>query len=311
VKVHLLDGTYELFRHHFAVPSHVTADGREIAAMRGVLESVLNLLSEVEVTHLAVATDHVIESFRNEMYAGYKTGEGLDPILHSQFHPLESALESMGVVVWPMVEFEADDAMAAGAHLASQDPAVTQVQILTPDKDLGQCVVGTRVVQFDRRKRQMIDHQGVIEKFGVPPESIPDYLGLVGDTADGYPGLPGWGAKSAAAVLARYGHLENIPDHAGQWDVPGLRGAAKLASTLLEGRADAVLFRAIATVDRECVTLPNGVEGLRWLGPRDDFEEVAKTFDGKSIAQRARTLAASKATHAVHTAHVAKVARES
>jgi 5'-3' exonuclease len=202
------------------------------------------------------------------------------------------------VVVWPMVEFEADDAMAAGAHLASQDPAVTQVLILTPDKDLGQCVVGTRVVQFDRRKRLMIDHQGVIEKFGVPPESIPDYLGLVGDTADGYPGLPGWGAKSAAAVLARYGHLENIPDHAGQWDVPGLRGAAKLATTLLEGRADAVLFRAIATVDRECVTLPNGVEGLRWTGPRADFEEVAKTFDGKSIAQRARALAESKANHA-------------
>lgn len=295
VKVHLLDGTYELFRHYHAVPSHVTADGREVAAIRGVLESVLNLLSEVDVTHLAVATDHVIESFRNELYAGYKTGEGIDPILWAQFWPLETALESMGVVVWPMVEFEADDALAAGASIAAQDPAVEQVLILTPDKDLGQCVEGSRVVQFDRRKRQLIDRQGVIEKFGVAPESIPDYLALVGDTADGYPGLAGWGAKSASAVLARYGHLEHIPDHAGQWDVPGLRGAAKLAATLVAGRADAVLFRAIATVDRECVTLPDGVEGLRWLGPRADFEEVAAGFDGRSIAARARALAESKA----------------
>lgn len=295
MKVHLLDGTYELFRHYHAVPSHVTADGREVAAIRGVLESVLNLLSEVDVTHLAVATDHVIESFRNELYAGYKTGEGIDPILWAQFWPLETALESMGVVVWPMVEFEADDALAAGASIAAQDPAVEQVLILTPDKDLGQCVEGSRVVQFDRRKRQLIDRQGVIEKFGVAPESIPDYLALVGDTADGYPGLAGWGAKSASAVLARYGHLEHIPDHAGQWDVPGLRGAAKLAATLVAGRADAVLFRAIATVDRECVTLPDGVEGLRWLGPRADFEEVAAGFDGRSIAARARALAESKA----------------
>ena len=185
VKVHLLDGTYELFRHYHAVPSHITADGREVAAIRGVLESVLNLLSEVEVTHLAVATDHVIESFRNEMYAGYKTGEGIDPILWAQFWPLEAALESMGVVVWPMVEYEADDALAAGAYLAAQDPSVEQVFILTPDKDLGQCVEGTRVVQFDRRKRHLIDRQGVIEKFGVAPESIPDYLALVVDSADG------------------------------------------------------------------------------------------------------------------------------
>ncbi len=295
VKVHLLDGTYELFRHYHAVPSHITADGREVAAIRGVLESVLNLLSEVEVTHLAVATDHVIESFRNEMYAGYKTGEGIDPILWAQFWPLEAALESMGVVVWPMVEYEADDALAAGAYLAAQDPSVEQVFILTPDKDLGQCVEGTRVVQFDRRKRHLIDRQGVIEKFGVAPESIPDYLALVGDSADGYPGLAGWGAKSASAVLARYGHLEHIPDHAGQWDVPGLRGAAKLAATLVAGRTDAVLFRAIATVDRACVTLPDGVEGLRWLGPGADFEDVAQSFDGKSIAARARALAESKA----------------
>ncbi len=300
VKVHLLDGTYELFRHYHAVPSHITEDGREVAALRGVLESVLNLLSEVDVTHLGVATDHVIESFRNDMYHGYKTGEGIDPLLWAQFWPLEEALESMGVVVWPMVNFEADDAMAAAAHLAAQDPTVDQVLILTPDKDLGQCVEGNRIVQFDRRKRQLVDQQGVIEKFGVPPESIPDYLALVGDTADGYPGLAGWGAKSASAVLARYGHLEDIPDQAGQWDVPGLRGAQKLAATLVAGRADAVLFRAIATVDRECVTLPDGVEGLRWRGPRSDFEEVAKSFDGKSIAARARALAESKAKRALN-----------
>lgn len=294
MKVHLLDGTYEMFRHYFAVPSHITADGREVNAIRGVLDSVLSLLSEPDVTHLGVATDHVIESFRNELYAGYKTGEGIDPVLWQQAHPMEKALEAMGVVVWPMVAFEADDALAAGAHLAAEDPAVEQVFILTPDKDLGQCVVGRRVVQFDRRKRLLIDHDGVIEKFGVAPESIPDYLAVVGDTADGYPGLPGWGAKSAAAVIARYGHLEDIPDHAGQWDVPGLRGAQKLAATLLAQRADAMLFRTIATVQRDAITLPNGVEGLRWQGPRADFEQVAAIFDGQSIVKRARALAAKK-----------------
>jgi 5'-3' exonuclease len=294
VKVHLLDGTYELFRHHFALPSHVTADGREIAAMRGVLESVLNLLSEKDVTHLGVATDHVIESFRNDMYAGYKTGVGIEPTLWSQFHPLEDALVAMGVVTWPMVEFEADDAMAAAAHLAALDDRVEQVLLLTPDKDLGQCVVGKRVVQFDRRKRLMIDHDGVVEKFGVPPAAIPDYLALVGDTADGYPGLQGWGAKSAAAVLARYGSLEEIPLNPGQWDVPGLRGAQKLCATLVDNIADAVLFRKIATTRNDAITLPDGVDGLRWTGPIPEFEAVAASLDTPALYTRALSVAAKK-----------------
>ena len=292
MKVHLLDGTYELFRHYFAVPSHITVDGHEVAAIRGVLESVLNLLSERDVTHLGVATDHIIESFRNDLYAGYKTGAGIDPLLFAQFHPLELALEAMGVVVWPMVEFEADDAMAAAASIASADPAVEQVVLLTPDKDLGQCVQQDgRVVQFDRRMRKLIDYAGVIEKFGVPPAAIPDYLGLVGDTADGFPGLPGWGAKSTAAVLARYGSLEQIPLNPGQWDVPGLRGAPKLCATLVANLSDALLFRTIATVCRDAITLDGGVESLRWAGPTEAFEAIADQLESPGLAVRANTLA--------------------
>ena len=296
MKVHLLDGTYELFRHYFAVPSHITVDGHEVAAIRGVLESVLNLLSERDVTHLGVATDHIIESFRNDLYAGYKTGAGIDPLLFAQFHPLELALEAMGVVVWPMVEFEADDAMAAAASIAAADPAVEQVVLLTPDKDLGQCVQQDgRVVQFDRRMRKLIDYAGVIEKFGVPPAAIPDYLGLVGDTADGFPGLPGWGAKSTAAVLARYGSLEQIPLNPGQWDVPGLRGAPKLCAALVDNLSDALLFRTIATVRRDAITLEGGVESLRWKGPTDEFETVAAQLESPGLAVRAKTLAARRA----------------
>ena len=261
-----------------------------------MLESVLNLLSERDVTHLGVATDHVIESFRNDLYAGYKTGAGINPVLFSQFQPLELALQAMGVVVWPMVEFEADDAMAAAAAIAAADPSVEQVVILTPDKDLGQCVEGTRVVQFDRRQRKLIDHAGVVEKFGVPPSAIPDYLGLVGDTADGFPGLAGWGAKSASAVLARYGSLEQIPAHVGQWDVPGLRGAAKLCATLVDQLADALLFRTIATVRRDAITLSDGVEGLRWLGPTDAFSAIAERLESPGLAVRARALADRRRT---------------
>ncbi len=290
MRVHLVDGTYELFRYFFALPSHVTADGREVGALRGVLGSMLDLIED-GATHMAVATDHVIESYRNELYDGYKTGEGVDPVLWSQAHPLEDALRAMGVTVWAMVEFEADDAMAAGAALATQDERVSQVLICTPDKDLGQCVVGDRVVQFDRRKREILNADAVAAKFGVPPESIPDYLGLVGDTADGFPGLPGWGAKSTAAVLARYGHLEEIPLHAGQWDVPGLRGVPKLAATLVEHLADAVLFRTIATVRRDAVTLPDGVDGLHWTGPRPEFEALAQSIDAPNLARRAAHLA--------------------
>ena len=295
MKVHVLDGTYELFRHYFAVPSHITVDGHEVAAIRGVLESVLNLLSERDVTHLGVATDHIIESFRNDLYAGYKTGAGIDPLLFAQFHPLELALEAMGVVVWPMVEFEADDAMAAAASIAATDPVVDQVVLLTPDKDLGQCVQQDgRVVQFDRRMRKLIDYAGVIEKFGVPPAAIPDYLGLVGDTADGFPGLPGWGAKSTAAVLARYGSLEQIPLNPGQWDVPGLRGASKLCATLVANLSDALLFRTIATVRRDAITLDGGVESLRWRGPTEGFEAVAAQLESPGLAVRAKTLAARR-----------------
>jgi 5'-3' exonuclease len=295
MNVHLLDGTYELFRHFFGAPPRQMSDGREVGAIRGVVESVISLLNDPEVTHLAVAFDHVIESFRNDMYAGYKTGEGMDPVLWSQAHPLEEALRAMGVVVWPMIEFEADDALAAGAMIAGADPRVDRVFILTPDKDLGQCVEGTRVVQFDRRARKLIDHNGVVEKFGVPPASIPDYLALVGDTADGYPGIPGWGAKSTAAVLAVYGSLENIPRNPGQWEVPGLRGAQKLCASLNERLADAVLFRAIATVARESITLEHGIDELEWRGPRADFEAVAlEMFDGASIVKKVEALTAKK-----------------
>ena len=292
MKVHLLDGTYELFRHHFALPPHITSDGRHVAAVTGVLESVLNLLSERDVTHLGVATDHVIESFRNDLYPGYKTGAGVDPDLMSQFVPLEDALHALGVVVWPMVEFEADDAMAAAAAIADADERVEQVLILTPDKDLGQCVRGQRVVQFDRRKRLLIDEAGVIEKFGVGPASIPDYLALVGDSADGYPGLPGWGAKSASAVLARYGKLEEIPVHAGKWDVPGLRGAPKLADTLIDRLADALLFRVIATVREDAVSVE--VDDLRWSGPTEAFAAVAASLDKPGLANRATAIAARR-----------------
>ncbi len=290
MRVHLVDGTYELFRYFFALPSHVTADGRETGAMRGVLGSMLDLIED-GATHLAVATDHVIESYRNDLYAGYKTGEGIDPTLWSQAHPLEDALRAMGVVVWAMVEFEADDALAAGAAIAEADPRVEQVLICTPDKDLGQCVRGSRVVQFDRRKREILDDAAVRAKFGVDPTSIPDYLGLVGDTADGYPGLAGWGAKSTAAVLARYGKLEEIPLYAGQWDVPGLRSAPKLAATLVQNIADALLFRTIATVRLDAVTLPGGVDDLRWHGPTPGFEALAASIDAPNLFRRATHLA--------------------
>jgi 5'-3' exonuclease len=258
-----------------------------------VLESVLNLFAD-GVTHLGVATDHVIESFRNELWPGYKSGEGLDPEIWSQFHPLEDALRALGVVVWPMEEYEADDALAAAAFLAGQDDRVEQVVIMTPDKDLGQCVVGKRIVQFDRRKRLFIDHDGVIEKFGVPPESIPDYLALVGDTADGYPGLPGWGAKTASSVLAVYGHLEGIPTMASAWEVPGLRGTPKLSATLEENREQAMLFRLIATTRNDAITLPDGVDGLLWKGPTPGFAELCASMESTSMAPRADAIWAGR-----------------
>jgi len=291
MRVHLVDGTYELFRHFFAVPATKGADGVEVAAIQGVLGSILYLI-EGGATHVGVATDHVIESFRNDLWPGYKTSAGIDPTLLAQFHPLEVALESMGVVVFPMVEFEADDALAAAAATAAADPHVEQVLICTPDKDLAQCVRGTRVVQFDRRARQVRDEAGVVAKFGVPPASIPDYLALVGDSADGYPGLPGWGAKSAAAVLARYGRLEDIPERASAWDVP-VRGAAALSATFNAQREEAELFRVLATLRGDAPAIET-VDQLRWTGPRADFEAVTRAIALPSLLTRAQAAAASR-----------------
>lgn len=246
MKVHLVDGTYELFRHYFAVPAAQDEDGHEVGAVRGVIDSLRGLVRS-GATHVAVATDHVVESFRNELWPGYKTSAGVPPELLAQFPRLETALEAEGFVVWPMVEYEADDALASGAWLASTDPRVEQVLICTPDKDLAQCVRGTRVVQVHRRTRVTLDEDAVVEKFGVPPTSIPDYLALVGDSADGYPGIRGWGGKSAATLLARYGHLEAIPDDPATWEVP-VRGAVRLADTLRADRELAMLFRTLATL---------------------------------------------------------------
>ncbi len=282
MQVHLVDGTYELFRHYFALPSHLTADGREVAALRGVASSVVGMLA-------GVATDHVVESFRNDLYDGYKTGEGMDVDLWAQFHPLEDVLTAIGVVVWPMVEFEADDGLASAAALAAADDRVRQVLICTPDKDLAQCVEGDRVVQVDRRRGTIADHDAVVAKFGVPPASIPDWLALVGDTADGFPGLPRWGAKSAATVLAHYGHLEAIPDDPADWEV-AVRGAASLAAVLADGRDDALLFRTLATLVRDAPTSAS-VDDLEWRGPADDLEEVLGAHDLSRLAQRVRSLA--------------------
>ncbi|HEX7442498.1 MAG TPA: 5'-3' exonuclease H3TH domain-containing protein [Acidimicrobiales bacterium] len=288
--VHLVDGTYELFRYHFAVPSHVTAAGMEVAATRGAVGTVIQILEEGG-THVGVATDHVIESFRNELWPGYKTGEGTPPDLLAQFPLLEEALMALGVAVFPMVEFEADDAMASAAMVAEADPRVEQVIICTPDKDLGQCVDGDRVVQLDRRKGVVLDADGVTEKFGVGPESIPDYLALVGDSADGFPGLPGWGAKSASAVLARYGHLEAIPPVA-EWDVT-VRGAGKLGATLAEQFELAMLFRRIATVERDAPSI-TVVDELEWKGPKPELTEVCERIDAPGLLHRAERLATER-----------------
>lgn len=290
--VHLVDGTYELFRYHFALPSHVTADGREVAASRGVAGSVLTMLEE-GATHLGVATDHVIESFRNELYDGYKDSTGVEQELLNQFGLVEDLLRAVGVTVFAMVEHEADDALGAAARVAAADDRVEEVLICTPDKDLGQCV-GGKIFQLDRRKGVRIGVEGVIEKFGVPPESIPDFLGLVGDTADGFPGLPGWGAKSTAAVLARYGHIEDIPADAADWDV-SVRGASKLAATLRDNIADALLFRRIATLEYDAPTI-DSVDELEWTGPRPELVDLAASVDAPGLAERAVRLAEARAS---------------
>ena len=289
MNVHLIDGTYEIFRHFFALPSHVTKDGREVAATRGAVGYVLSLL-EGGATHAGVATDHVIESFRNDMWAAYKTSQGVDRRLLDQFPLLEEGLRALGVAVWPMIELEADDGMAAAAAFAEGVPDVERVYLCSPDKDLGQCVRGDRVVQrVDSRTGQIRDEAGVIERFGVPPASIPDYLALVGDSSDGYPGLPGWGAKSTAVVLAHYGHIEAIPASSSAWAVP-LRGAEKLAAVLQEKMELALLFRDLATVRTHEPALTN-VEELHWLGPTEAFIAFVQAVEQPALLQRAQTLA--------------------
>jgi 5'-3' exonuclease len=274
--VHLIDGTYELFRHFYALPSAQDADGREVAAVRGVLTSILGMIT-AGATHIAVATDHVIESFRNQLWPGYKTSAGVDPDLLAQFPLLEDALAAMGVPVWPMVELEADDALAAGAAAAARDPRVDRVFICTPDKDLAQAVRGTRVVQLNRRTRAVRDEAAVIAKFGVPPVSIPDFLALVGDAADGYPGLAGWGVKSTAAVLAKYGHVEAIPADWRRWSV-NAANAGRLADTLTREHDRALLFRTLATL-RTDIDLFECVDELQWNGPTPMFAEFAVRLD--------------------------------
>jgi len=290
VKVHLVDGTYELFRHYYALPSHVNRDGQEVAATRGVVGSLLALV-DGGATHVGVATDHVVESFRNALWPGYKTGEGIPEDLASQFGLLEEALAAAGFAVFAMTEHEADDALATAAARAADDRRVDQVLVCTPDKDLAQCVQGTRVVQLDRRRNAILDEAGVVAKFGVAPSSIPDYLALVGDAADGFPGLPGWGAKSASAVLARYGHLEDVPASADDWE-PAVRGAAKLAATLDTLRERALLFRRIATLVRDAPGVGQ-VDDWRWSGPSAALEELGDYLEAPRLAPRAARLAPS------------------
>ena len=282
MKVYLVDGTYELFRHYFAVPKARDSSGREVGAVRGVLASLLAMMHD-GVTHIGVATDHVIESFRNGLWAGYKTGEGVEPDLLSQFPILEEVLAAAGVMVWPMVEFEADDALASAAALATADTQVEQVVICTPDKDLSQCVRGSRVVQLHRRTGVTLDEAGVIAKFGVPPASIPDYLALVGDSADGYPGLPGWGAKSTAAVLAKFGHIEAIPASSRDWQANVMNSAA-LADALLRQRELALLFRRLATLKSD-IPLFKDVDELRWSGPTAVFDAIGRLLD-KAVTEK-------------------------
>jgi 5'-3' exonuclease len=289
--VHLIDGTYELFRHFFAVPAATDLNGQEIGAVRGVLHSVLSML-ERGATHIGVATDHVVESFRNELYPGYKTSAGVPPELLSQFSILEEALEAMGVVVWRMVYFEADDALAAAAHKAAADERVRQVIICTPDKDLSQCVVGTRVVQLDRRREVVRDEAGVIEKFGVKPESIPDYLAVVGDSADGFPGVRGWGPKAASLSLSQYDHLENIPKDWRAWH-PSIRGARRQAESLFSHWDEALLFRTLATL-RLDVPVFDSIDDLLWKGPRTTFEEHCQRLRSQDLLNRARSARKSK-----------------
>jgi 5'-3' exonuclease len=296
MEIQLVDGTYELFRHFHGQPSRKASDGREIAAVRGVLLTVLKMLGD-GTTHLGVATDHIVESFRNDLWPGYKDGSGIPPELFAQFNLLEEALTALGVVVWPMVEVEADDAMASAAALAGASSAVERVVICSPDKDLAQCVVGQRVVQLDRRSGEIRDEAGVLEKFGTAPITIPDWLALVGDSADGFPGLPGWGARSASLVLAHYSSIDNIPDSIAAWDPvlrKAVRGSDKLAQTLAAQRDKAKLFRLLATL-RNDLPLFDDVEETRWLGPTEEMAGVAELLRDASLYERAIRLSAARA----------------
>ena len=292
MRIHLVDGTYELFRHFFGAPSHVTSDGKEVGAVRAVANSMLSLI-EQGATHIGIATDHVITSFRNELYEGYKDGSEIDPVILSQFLPLEEVLDVLGFTVFPMIEYEADDGLGAAAHKAAQHPEVQQVIICTPDKDLGQCLTSDeKIIQYARRKQARITYQTVIEKFGVSPESIPDYLGLVGDTADGFPGIKGWGAKSSASLLSHYHHIENIPNDFNEW-IPQVRSSQKLSETLNDDYELALLFKLIATIDYDAPTFET-VDDLRWSGPKQNYDAFLRSIDGERIIQRLESISVDR-----------------
>jgi 5'-3' exonuclease len=284
MNIHLVDGTYELFRSYFGAPPRKAPDGREVGATVGLLRSLLSLLTKPGVTHVACAFDHVVESFRNDLFPGYKTGEGVDPELLAQFGLAEEAVSALGLVVWPMVEFEADDALATGAARFKSLPGVEQVWVCSPDKDLAQTVSGARVVCWDRRRDIVLDEEGVLRKFGVRPGSIPDWLALVGDSADGYPGIPGWGAKSASAVLSRFDHLESIPADPGAWGLP-LGRASRLAENLGARRQEALLYRQLATL-RIDVPQVETLGDLEWLGARDKLREVCRSLGDEAFLAR-------------------------
>jgi 5'-3' exonuclease len=284
MKIHLIDGTYELFRNYYGVPPRKAPDGRQVGATLGLLNSLLALVTKGGVTHLACAFDHVITSFRNDLYAGYKTGEGVDPLLLEQFPLAEEAVAALGVVVWPMVEFEADDAIATAATRFAGEPGVEQIVVCSPDKDLAQLVTGDTIVCWDRRREIVYNEAAVIEKYGVPPASIPDYLALVGDAADGYPGIPGWGAKSAATVLAQFGHIESIPSDAGQWRLGAGRGK-RLSESLHANMQDALLFRTLSTLRRD-VPLKEKPGDLEWRGTRESLRSLCRELGDKKLADR-------------------------
>ncbi|MEC7715466.1 MAG: 5'-3' exonuclease H3TH domain-containing protein [Actinomycetota bacterium] len=284
MRIHLIDGTYELFRHFFGAPSHINSKGQEVGAVRAVASSMLSMVNQ-GATHIGIATDHVITSFRNELYDGYKDGSDLDPVILGQFNLLEEVLDSLGFMIFPMVDFEADDGLGAAARKAALNPDVEQVIICTPDKDLGQCLTqDEKIIQYDRRKELRITYETVIEKFGVAPESIPDYLGLVGDTADGFPGIKGWGAKSSATLLSHYHHIENIPNDHMEWAMQ-VRSSQKLSESLNTDYELALLFKLIATIDYDAPTFET-VNELKWNGPKDNYENILKSIDGDRILQR-------------------------